>query len=542
MRTLALDAGMCRDRVRGAAGVLFVAGLIALEIALITLVPGVPHTRVLWQDPIGFALVVARVAIVAFALFCVVAWPMRRGLLAARDAYRAGQNFAGYVIFNIACVGLLITARHAVSQMPGEPMGAHLLYTALLVATGASQIFLIAPPRLLFSLPRLAPLELAISIAGALAVLLTSGLAQGGWESLAGATLALSHWLLTLYEPSVILVIEEKLLGVGDFHVYILAPCSGYEGAGLVAVFVAIYLWTARRELRFPHALLLFPIGIVTIWLLNAVRIAALISIGAHASPAIALGGFHSQAGWIAFLFVTMALIAASRRVAYFRAEGHVRRARIASVEAATTHMLAYLSPFMALMAGSVVASAFVPHDQWLYALKVIGVSLAIWLYRDTLRPLLTAASGISVVAGLAVGVIWIATEPASDEPAALGLWLATLPGWAAVLWISVRAFGAGVLVPIAEELAFRGYLARALVSSRFENVAIGTFRPVAFVVSSLAFGLLHERWIAAILAGALFALLMYRTKRLSDPIVAHMIANAVIVAWAIGADDWALL
>ncbi len=542
MRTLALDAGLRRERIRGSVGVILVAALIGLELALITLMPGVPHTRALWQDPIGFAIAFARIAIISFALFCVVAWPTRHELLAAREADGAAQPFAAYVVFNIACVVALIIARHIVSQMSGEPIGAHLIYTALLVATGASQIFLIASPKFLLTLPRRAPIELAISIAGALMVLFAARLAQDGWESLAGATLSLSHWLLTLYEPSVILVPEEKLLGVGDFRVYILAPCSGYEGAGLIVVFVAIYLWTARRELRFPHVLLLFPAGIATIWLLNAVRIAALVSIGAHISPAIALGGFHSQAGWIAFLFVTIGLIAVSRRVAYFRAERRVRVAQAAGVDTATSVMLAYLSPFMALMAASVVASAFVPHDQWLYALKVASVSLAIWLFRDALRPLVGAVSPLSVLAGLAVAVAWIASEPATDEPVALGAWLATLPAWVAALWISLRAFGSAVLVPIAEELAFRGYLARALISNRFETVAIGTFRPLAFVVSSLAFGLMHERWISATLSGALFALLMYRTKRLSDPIAAHMVANAAIVAWAIWADDWALL
>ena len=92
-----------------------------------------------------------------------------------------------------------------------------------------------------------------------------------------------------------------------------------------------------------------------------------------------------------------------------------------------------------------------------------------------------------------------------------------------------------------APQLGFRGYLS-PLISIRFENVRIGEFRLLAFVGSTVAFGLMHERWLAACLAGAIYAMLMYRTKRLSDPIVAHMASNAAIAVWAIAAQQWSLL
>jgi CAAX prenyl protease-like protein len=64
----------------------------------------------------------------------------------------------------------------------------------------------------------------------------------------------------------------------------------------------------------------------------------------------------------------------------------------------------------------------------------------------------------------------------------------------------------------------------------------------LALAGSSLAFGMMHQRWIAATLAGAIYALLMYRTNRLSDAIVAHAASNALIVLWAIAAQQWSLL
>jgi CAAX prenyl protease-like protein len=147
-----------------------------------------------------------------------------------------------------------------------------------------------------------------------------------------------------------------------------------------------------------------------------------------------------------------------------------------------------------------------------------------------------------SVAAGLAVGALWIATDPGRGAPTDLGLWLSGLPLWAASLWLLLRGIGTVALVPVAEELAFRGFLARALVSMRFESVSFGDFRPLAFLLSSVAFGLMHERWLAGLLAGAVYALLMYRTNRLSDPIAAHAASNAVIFAWAVAAQQWSLL
>ena len=123
-----------------------------------------------------------------------------------------------------------------------------------------------------------------------------------------------------------------------------------------------------------------------------------------------------------------------------------------------------------------------------------------------------------------------------------LGVWIASLSVWMAAIWIAVRAIGSVVLVPIVEEFAFRGYLARVLVSSRFESVGFGEFRWVAFIGSSLAFGVVHQRWMAAFLAGVVYALLMYRTKRLADPIAAHAASNAALMLWAVVAWQWSLL
>ena len=139
------------------------------------------------------------------------------------------------------------------------------------------------------------------------------------WHGLGSATLSVSAALLSLLPTDIVYRPEEAVLGTSTFQVEIASACSGYEGLALILAFLSVYLWLFRRELRFPHALLLLPLGLIIIWLANALRIALLIALGTWVSPTLALGGFHSQAGWLAFLGVALGLVVVSRRSHLFQ-------------------------------------------------------------------------------------------------------------------------------------------------------------------------------------------------------------------------------
>ena len=158
--------------------------------------------------------------------------------------------------------------------------------------------------------------------------------------------------------------------------------------------------------------------------------------------------------------------------------------------------------------------------------------------------PAALSGAQVALVAGLIVGALWMLRLPPAATAASVcvAVWLYALPPAAAAAWVVLRAFGSIILVPMAEELAFRGYLHRALIARRVETVAQGQFTWLAFTVSTVLFGLIHQRWLAAMLAGAAYAILMYRTGRLADPIAAHMASNAAIVFWAVAAGQWSLL
>ncbi len=138
------------------------------------------------------------------------------------------------------------------------------------------------------------------------------------WSSLSLETFATVSRLLSHAGVDVVCIPEQFIIGSRRFLVSISPQCSGYEGVGLVGVFAGAVLWRSRKELQFPGAFSLLPIATVVIWLVNCVRIAALILLGINCSPAVAVAGFHSLAAWLVWNVVTVGLVIGARRFRFF--------------------------------------------------------------------------------------------------------------------------------------------------------------------------------------------------------------------------------
>jgi CAAX prenyl protease-like protein len=97
------------------------------------------------------------------------------------------------------------------------------------------------------------------------------------------------------------------------------------------------------------------------------------------------------------------------------------------------------------------------------------------------------------------------------------------------------------ITVPIAEELAFRGYLARRLVSREFDTVPFSNLTILSVCLSSVAFGLMHgNHWVVGILAGLAYAAVLTWRGRIGDAVVAHATSNLLLAAWVLLRGDWA--
>jgi CAAX prenyl protease-like protein len=196
------------------------------------------------------------------------------------------------------------------------------------------------------------------------------------------------------------------------------------------------------------------------------------------------------------------------------------------------------------------LARAMTGGFEWMYPLHVAAPCVALWMYRHEYKKMDWRFTWTGPAVGLLAFAIWIGLEwaiagsPAAAAPGALQ----SASGAARWGWISVRLFGAVMVVPVAEELAFRGFALRRLITEEFDRLpssritTSGRFTLWALVGSSVLFGAMHGgRWMAGTIAGLLYGLAYMRKGRLADAVVAHLVTNALIAVSVLGLGWWRL-
>jgi hypothetical protein len=216
----------------------------------------------------------------------------------------------------------------------------------------------------------------------------------------------------------------------------------------------------------------------------------------------------------------------------------------------------AYLAPFVGflllLAAGSAVAHfgdgqafwAFSAPRYWVDPLQTVVCSgLLVWGWRcyDFRVP---ARLAFAVGVGVLAWVIWIAPQEWFGAPQR---WEGFDPrffgsaGWPFALNLTLRLLRLVVVVPLLEEIFWRGFLLRYLIDEDFMAVPVGTFSWMSFSVVTAGFCLEHSvaDWPAAIVTGVLFNLVAYRTRGLSSCVLVHAVTNALLGAYVLHTGQW---
>lgn len=485
--------------------------------------------------------------ITLLAAVAVLVWARPGGV---ERLLRAGPGARGWLVLHGA--GLLLIL--APLALAGDGGLGHafdrllLLWLAGGLAAAAGALLWLAPPRAWAAWIR-AERGLPVLIgAGAMLAPEVAERTLPLWNlaALTEVTFGAVHGLLRLAGAEPQVFPDEKMIGLDGFLVHIAEYCSGVEGFVLVSGFVLLYGLLFRAELRaVRYWLVVLPVALLMSWALNVVRLAGLVAIGARISPELAIGGFHSYAGWMFFTLLALGFLAGVRAISFL----HITTAVPAQAPRGMPGAEARIRPFVAFMLASVLVAAFSAVPDLAYPVKVVAMAGALWLFtRGQDLGLGRSVDPVAVGAGLAVGLLWIATRPA---PGVADLDLArALDGLAPLLlmvWIVFRLVGTVLLVPLVEELFFRGYvLARIDGIGANEGAAggraVGGRRIIAIAVSSLLFALLHGRWLVAGAAGVAFALVYLRRGRLMDAVVAHAVANLLVAIFALLSGDWAAI
>ncbi|HEX7518342.1 MAG TPA: CAAX prenyl protease-related protein [Chthoniobacterales bacterium] len=182
--------------------------------------------------------------------------------------------------------------------------------------------------------------------------------------------------------------------------------------------------------------------------------------------------------------------------------------------------------------------------EYWIYPAQTIFCgALLIWFWREyqvrtARRIVFTAAVALLVFA------LWIAPQELLGFAPRLGGFNSEIfSGQPATYWavVAVRFVRLVVVVPLVEEIFWRGFLLRYFVNEKFHTVPVGTFSWLSFAVVTVGFGFAHSRadWMAALITGALYNCVAYRTKSLASCALAHAITNLFLGLWIMKTRQW---
>jgi CAAX prenyl protease-like protein len=220
------------------------------------------------------------------------------------------------------------------------------------------------------------------------------------------------------------------------------------------------------------------------------------------------------------------------------------------SVPAAARSAVPWVVPFLVFIGVLAVQDWLAPLGRWEAPARVAFMTAVLWVFSRNVITFATRQALASIAIGLLVFAIWIGPDllvpgyrqhwlfqngltgrlKVSTDPALL-----TDP-----MVLLFRSFRAVLLVPILEELFWRGWLMRWLINSDFWRVPLGAYAQSAFWITALLFASEHGPfWDVGLIAGVIYNWWMVRTKSLGDCILAHAVTNAALCAYVIVTGEW---
>jgi len=212
---------------------------------------------------------------------------------------------------------------------------------------------------------------------------------------------------------------------------------------------------------------------------------------------------------------------------------------------------LPYIGPFLIFIAFLALAGPLTAVlGRWEFPFRVAVLAASIWYFSRSVLTFRAVSPALSILLGVLVFVIWVAPDsliPGYREHwlfqnAILGRLHSSIdPHFLSdPLVLVTRCLRAIVIVPIVEELFWRGWLMRWIISTDFETLPMGTYSAQSMWITALLFASEHgPYWEVGLAAGLLYNWWMVRTKNLGDCILAHAVTNGVLSLYVIFGHKW---
>jgi CAAX prenyl protease-like protein len=210
---------------------------------------------------------------------------------------------------------------------------------------------------------------------------------------------------------------------------------------------------------------------------------------------------------------------------------------------------LAYIAPFLVFVGFMAMQAAIHPRAHWYYPAQFFAVLLTFgFVSRPVLRfrvafPLASIGIGIAVfLIWIGPDVLWAYRHHWLFENSVTGAAASSItPGLKRnVIFIALRVAASVALVPVLEELFWRGWLMRWLIGHDFSKVPLGTYAPTAFWIVAVLFASEHgPYWEVGLAAGVVYNWWIVHTRNLADCMLAHAVTNGLLSVYVLTTGQW---
>jgi len=200
-----------------------------------------------------------------------------------------------------------------------------------------------------------------------------------------------------------------------------------------------------------------------------------------------------------------------------------------------------YIVPFALFAVCIYIVPLFNTSQLFVYPIKTVLVAISIiyfWnAYKQEIR---FSFSWLAIISGVAVFFIWVLPEGLYPQIGYSEFNPYKLTnGYGIFFLIAFRMIGASLVVPVMEELFWRSFALRIAIRSDFQSVPLGQFSWFSFIIISILFGLEHHRWLVGIVAGLIYAGVLYQSRNLFVPILSHAITNFLLGLYVLWTQNW---
>lgn len=211
---------------------------------------------------------------------------------------------------------------------------------------------------------------------------------------------------------------------------------------------------------------------------------------------------------------------------------------------------LPYVLPFAVFMLFLVLKDQLAFLGRWEAIVRVVVLIAVLVVFSRHVIRFEAAQPLLSILLGAAVFALWIGPDVLFPHYREHWLFQNSITGKLKTsippdllndpLVLALRTFRAVILVPIIEELFWRAWMMRWIISSDFRKVPLGAYSREAMWFTAILFASEHgPYWEVGLLTGLIYNWWMIRTKSLGSLILTHAVTNGCLCAYVLATGKW---